>query len=145
MHSIFIAPVIYALDTLIKEKREKNTEKKEYLNGKVEISTYHNYGAFLNTCDKHPVIVKAVSVFLTVLLTVVFALTFTKYGSKELRLGLAVLLGGSYSNTYDRIKKGYVVDYLRFPGLPGRIRKVVFNISDFAILIGAALIVLKQE
>lgn len=145
MHSIFVAPVILLIDTIVKEKRERNTEKKEYLNGRVAISTYHNYGAFLNTGDRYPKRVKILSVFLTLLLTLVYALTFTRYGSRELRTGLALLLGGSYSNTYDRIKKGYVVDYLRFPKLPGKVSKVIFNISDFCILIGAFLIVLKQN
>lgn len=133
------------LDNWIKEKREQNRDKKEYLNGAVRITTYHNYGAFLNSGDKKPFLVKLVSILLSLGLTVLFLLSFTQYGKKELQLGLAFLLGGAYSNTYDRLKRGYVVDYLSFPRLPGKLKTVVYNISDFCILLGACLIIIKQK
>jgi signal peptidase II len=145
MRFILLSAGIFVLETFIKQKREENTQDKEYLNGKTVITTYHNYGAFLNGGDKRPVLVKLVSVILTIVLSILFAFTFTKYGKKELRTGLSFLLGGAYSNTYDRVKRGYVVDYLNFPKLPGRVKHIVFNISDFCIIIGACLIVIKQK
>ena len=145
MRFILLSAGIFVLETFIKQKREENTQDKEYLNGKTVITTYHNYGAFLNGGDKRPVLVKLVSVILTIVLSILFAFTFTKYGKKELRTGLAFLLGGAYSNTYDRVKRGYVVDYLNFPKLPGKVKHIVFNISDFCIIIGACLIVIKQK
>ncbi len=145
MRSILLTAAIFAFENFVKQNREENTENKEYLNGNIQITTYHNYGAFLNGGDKKPFVVKMVSVLLTLGLTVLYILTFTHYGKKQLRVGLALLLGGAYSNTYDRIKRGYVVDYLNFPKLPGRIKQIVFNISDFCIMIGACLIVVKQR
>lgn len=145
MRFILLTAGIFALETLIKQNREENTKNIEYLNGNMQITTYHNYGAFLNGGDKKPFIVKILSVLLTLGLTVLFILTFTRYGMKQLRGGLALLLGGAYSNTYDRIKRGYVVDYLNFPKMPGRIKHIVFNISDFCIMIGACLIVIKHN
>ena len=145
MRFILLSAGIFVLETFIKQKREENTQDKEYLNGKTVITTYHNYGAFLNGGDKRPVLVKLVSVILTIVLSILFAFTFTKYGKKELRTGLAFLLGGAYSNTYDRVKRGYVVDYLNFPKFPGKVKYIVFNISDFCIMIGACLIVIKQK
>lgn len=145
MRYILLSVCIFALETLVKQKREENTENKEYLNGNVQITTYHNYGAFLNGGDKKPFIVKLLSVFLTLGLTILFILTFTGFGKKQLRCGLAFLLGGAYSNTYDRVKRGYVVDYLNFPKMPGRIKRIVFNVSDFCIMIGSCLIVIKQK
>lgn len=145
MQFFLIPACIAALDNRIKEKRESNHEKKEYVNGHVRITTYHNYGAFLNSGDKKPFLVKFVSVLLSLGLTILFLLTFTSYGKKELRLGLALLLGGAYSNTYDRLKRGYVVDYLNFPKLPGRLKTIVYNISDFSIILGACLIIIKQK
>lgn len=145
MQSILLTATILGADTLIKKHRERDTERKDYANGHIQIMTYHNHGAFLNSGEKKPFIVKLVSVFLTLFMTALFVLTFTKYGNKELRTGLAFLLGGAYSNTYDRIKKGFVTDYLNFPKFPGKIRNVVFNISDFCILVGCCLILIKQN
>ena len=145
MQSILLAAAILGGDTIIKKKREENTKRVEYLNGNVSIMTYHNYGAFLNRGEKRPFLVKLVSILLTLFMTSLFILTFTQYGNKELRMGLAFLLGGAYSNTYDRVKKGFVTDYLNFPKVPGKIRNIVFNISDFGILIGCCLILIKQK
>ncbi len=145
MQYFLITAGISALDNRIKEKREQNHDKNDYLNGRVRILTYHNYGAFLNSGDKKPFLVKFISLILSVVLTLIFLLTFTRYGKRELQLGLAVLLGGAWSNTYDRFKRGYVVDYLNFPKLPGKLKTVVYNVSDFCILIGACLIIIKQK
>ncbi|MDE7359775.1 MAG: signal peptidase II, partial [Lachnospiraceae bacterium] len=60
------------------------------------------------------------------------------------KAGLALLLGGAYSNTYDRLTRKYVVDYVSFPVKNRRIRRIVFNISDFCIMIGALLLVLGE-
>ena len=79
---------------------------------------------------------------LTLGLTVLFVLTFSCKGSKMLKAGLSLLLGGAYSNTYDRLVRKYVVDYVSFPVKNEKIRNVVFNISDFCIMIGALLMVL---
>lgn len=61
-----------------------------------------------------------------------------------MRTGLAMLLGGAYSNTYDRLRRKYVVDYVSF-GVPvKRLRRIIFNISDFCIMIGAMITVIAQ-
>lgn len=145
MRWIFFIAAILGLDTIIKKKREQDRQEKTYLNGHVRITTYHNYGAFLNCGEKKPWLVKAISLSLVLVLTAAFVMTFTVYGSRQLRTALAILLGGAYSNTYDRIKRGYVVDYLNFPKIPTKIRNVVFNISDFCIVVGAYLIAIKQK
>jgi len=145
MQSVLLTATILCADTIIKKKREQEKEPKACMGGRVHIMTYHNYGAFLNSGERNPFLVKLISVILTLAMTALFILTFTRYGSAQLRTGLAFLLGGAYSNTYDRIKKGFVTDYLNFPRFPGRIKNVVFNISDFCILVGCALILIRQK
>ena len=118
--------------------REK--EYKEILGGKLYLTKYHNEGAFLNLGEKRKKIVAAVSMVLSVFCLIVFILTFFKKGNTFLKTGLSLLLGGAFSNTYDRLKRKYVVDYFgfrlkRFP----KLSKVVFNLSDFFIVIGAIM------
>ena len=80
-----------------------------------------------------------ISVVLTAVLTVVFLLTLGTAGKGLLKWGLALLLGGAYTNTYDRLKRKYVVDYVSFNVPVKGIRRIVFNIGDFCIMIGALL------
>ena len=71
-----------------------------------------------------------------------FILSFGQHGNHLLRVGLSLLLGGGFSNTYDRLKRKYVVDYVSFNVKWKGLRKIVFNVSDFCIMIGALLIAL---
>lgn len=52
------------------------------------------------------------------------------------KIYLALILGGSLGNLYDRIVFGYVVDYLDFRVFP------VFNFADIAINAGVFLVIL---
>jgi signal peptidase II len=50
------------------------------------------------------------------------------------RVGSALLLGGAAGNLVDRVRWGYVLDFLQVPGFP------VFNAADVAIVVGAGLL-----
>jgi len=144
---IFIIAGIFVGDYFIKEYVEKNFVKGQNgkaLGGLILTTKYHNEGAFLDAGSRKKDVVKWISVVLTCLMTVIFFVTLGKKGKKALKIGLALLLGGAYSNTYDRLKRKYVVDYFRFNVPCDAIRKVVFNLSDFGIIIGALLIALHK-
>lgn len=139
---------LFTLDFVIKsfiEHKRKLGDKTEHLKGLIIIQKYHNKGAFLNLGEKKQKLVGVISVLLCVFLTGVFVMSLGKYGSRPLRAGLAVLLGGAYSNTYDRLRQKYVVDYLSFNVPLKPIRQIVFNISDFCIMIGAMLSVIAYQ
>lgn len=118
----------------------KEKEKKDICGGKLYLTKYHNKGAFLNLGEKKRKLMAAVSVLLTIFCLLLFLLSFFQKGNGLLKAGLSLLLGGAFSNTYDRMKRKYVVDYFgfRLKHLPG-LSKVVFNLSDFFILVGAML------
>ncbi|HOE57893.1 MAG TPA: signal peptidase II, partial [Bacillota bacterium] len=50
---------------------------------------------------------------------------------------LSLILGGAIGNLIDRIRMGYVIDYLSFTIFPP-----VFNLADSAIVVGAILLCL---
>jgi len=50
------------------------------------------------------------------------------------RLALGLQLGGAFGNLTDRLRLGYVVDFIDFKFWP------VFNVADSAIVIGVALL-----
>lgn len=147
MKYIMIALGFFGLDGMVKnkmEQRELHTDQ-PFCRKLLLLRKYYNRGAFLNTGETHPKLVKLLSVLLSLLMTILFAVTLTKTGKGLLKLGLSLILGGAYSNTYDRMKRGYVVDYVSF-NVPWRwLRQIVFNISDFCIMIGAMLCVLGYD
>lgn len=143
-----LAAVIFALDLLIKNYIEAHLEEGEertLCGGRLLLRRYHNRGAFLDAGKKRQKAVALLSLLLTLFMTVVFLGTFFFRGNAILKAGLALLLGGAYSNTYDRLTRNYVVDYVSFPVKNRRIRRIVFNISDFCIIIGAMLMVLGEN
>lgn len=124
------------------EKRVAEGETKYFCRGKILLRRHHNRGVMLNFLQKRQPVVAALSLALTAIVTVLFGLSFGMRGNNLLRVGLAFLLGGAFSNTYDRLKRKYVVDYLSFGVKWKRLRRIVFNISDFCIIIGALLAVI---
>ena len=143
-----LAAAIFLLDLGIKnqvEKKGTEGEEQKIGNGILLLRKYHNRGAFFNTGEDRSWLVAILSVALTLIMTVLFLVTFSFRGSRRLKTGLAFLLGGAYSNTYDRLRRHYVVDYVSFPVKNKAIRRIVFNISDFCIIIGALLMVLGSS
>ena len=105
---------IFGLETGIKghiEKTKTEQTNERICGGALLVRKHHNRGAFLNAGEKKQKLVMLVSVVLTVILTVVFLLTLGTAGKGLLKWGLTFLLGGAYTNTYDRLKRKYVVDY----------------------------------
>ena len=133
---------IFLGDLWIKNYIEKHIvdgELRKKLGGKLLIRKYHNRGAALNEGEKKRPLVAAISVLLSIAALVLLILSFGHRGNNLLRIGLSLLLGGAFSNTYDRLKRKYVVDYVSFGVKWKKLRNVVFNISDFCIIIGALL------
>lgn len=142
---ILLVFLIFFGDLWIKERVEREIsvgEERKLLKGRILLRRHHNKGAVLNLGQRRRAFVAALSLALTVLTAVLFVISLGHRGNHLLRAGLALLLGGAFSNTYDRLKRKYVVDYLSF-NVPWKgLRRIVFNISDFCILIGALLSVL---
>lgn len=142
MTYIAIIAVIFVGDALIKnyiERNEKENRTRKILGGAFLIRKHHNRGFVLNKGSNSQSLVAAVSLGLAVFCTLIFVVTLGNKGSTLLNTGLALLLGGAYSNTYDRLKRKYVVDYFSF-GVPiNAIRRIIFNLSDICIMIGAMI------
>ncbi len=153
---IMAAAALFAADNMIKGHIEAGDEGgakqgKNMFGGRLHIQKYHNTGAMLNIGGRNERLVALLSLAFSAFVSGIFAATLTTKGNVLLKSGLSLLLGGAYSNTYDRLKRQYVVDYVSFrlpetqnkrlKMLKAALESVVFNISDFGIMIGAMLIV----
>lgn len=146
MGYLCIVALIFAGELGIKnyvEKKQNAGEEKEICKGRILLRKYHNKGACMNLGEKKSNVVAGLSLILTAAIALVFLFTLTRHGNGWLKAGLSLLLGGAFSNTYDRLKRKYVVDYFSFGVKWAPLRAIVFNISDFCILIGALIIAIK--
>ena len=148
---------LFATDNVIKyfiETHVKQGEEKPLPGGTICIKNHHNTGAMFHLGGKNRSLVAMLSLVFSAFMSGIFAATLTTKGNVFLKSGLAILLGGAYSNTYDRMKRKYVVDYVsfRFPPAKNKVlgklknafETIIFNISDFGIIIGAMLIVVSE-
>ena len=114
-------------------------------NDKIRLRKYHNFGAFLNIMEKKKKLLHLISLIFTAVIAVFFLLTLCRKGNHFLKLGLSLLLGGAFSNTYDRLSRNYVVDYFSFCSPWESLNRIVFNISDFCIIVGTLVTVLSSS
>lgn len=75
-----------------------------------------------------------IAVTLVVTALIVYYYRFLSDNHKWLRFSLALQLGGAVGNLIDRIREGYVVDFISFSIWPP-----VFNLADSAIVIGIGI------
>lgn len=132
--------VIFVFEFFVKEIVERYVqigEKKPFLGGRLFFTKYHNEGAALNFMEKKKKVVAGVSVLLSIVCVVLFIFSMKCNKNEGLKCSLALLLGGAFSNTYDRLKRKYVVDYFGFTNKKGGKREIIYNLSDFCIIIGA--------
>lgn len=135
---IGIIVMVFVADFIIKDKVEKSNKLPRIAGkGCFRLQRYHNKGAMLNFGENHPQVIAVVSVVFSLFVLGMLILSFGKRGNNLLRVGLAFLLGGAFSNTYDRLKRKYVVDYLSFRVKWKSFADVVYNLSDFCIMGGA--------
>jgi signal peptidase II len=141
---ILIVTVIVVMEHYIKNYIEENKqlgERQEILKGKITIRKYYNKGAFLNFLENKKEMVKTISCVLLGLLLLLFTIMLPKKGNKVFKLGLSLALGGAISNVADRVLRGYVIDY--FSINYKKLKTVIFNLADMAILLGSLLMFLS--
>jgi len=157
MNYIMTLVSLFATDSILKQYIESHVlqeTQKPMLGGKICIKNHHNTGAMFQLGAKNAGMVAMISLVFSAFMSGIFAATLTTKGNALLKSGLALLLGGAYSNTCDRMKRKYVVDYVSFRLPPAKnkalgklknaLETIVFNLSDFGIIIGAMLIVLSE-
>ena len=72
-------------------------------------------------------------------LFIIFAIYYLIKHPKEklvFKIGLSMILGGAIGNLIDRVRFGYVVDFLDFRA----INFAIFNVADSAVVIGSILL-----
>lgn len=64
------------------------------------------------------------------------------YGQQLVAVAVCLIMGGALGNVIDRVRLGYVVDFIDFH--VGQWHFAAFNVADMAISAGAALLILDM-
>ena len=65
-----------------------------------------------------------------------------KKGQFVEKIGLSMVIGGGLSNLYDRLFRGYVVDYFSIQWK--KLKDVVFNLGDIFVFAGSLILLLRE-
>ena len=142
MFEVLFAGLICGIDQLIKHRIDHAPERsleKPVAGGKFIITRFHNEGALLGFLkDQKPLLdmlsgAAAAGLIFSLFKAVTGKAPFLK------RLSLTLAAGGAASNMFDRAFRGRVTDYFRITFLGKRMKNIIFNIGDIAIIAGAFL------
>lgn len=123
------------------EKHVKSNEERNILQKRGILRKVHNKGMIMNRLERYPLFVQLASVFALGIMMLWQAFLLKKPGCRMEKTGVALMLGGAVSNTYDRVKRRYVVDYLAIRTPHKKLTDITFNLADLAI-VGGALVML---
>ena len=132
---MFIAAAIFAACVGLRRylDRPERTDR-EFGNGRIRLTALWNEGAAFSLPLKRGWVV----------LLSILILPFVWLFRRRSPLGAGLALGGGLSNLWERVRYGRVYDYVRFPKLP-RLWRYVWNLADFAIVLGGTLLALLDR
>ncbi len=140
---LMAALVDLAIKSVIEEADPSEFPKKlEGSRGLIMLHRKHNAGFPMGVFKSRPEFVKVVPMVVLSGVAGIFFWVYPKKGYGAEKLGTSLVLGGGLSNLYDRMKKGYVVDY--FSIRLGKLKKIVFNLGDIFIFLGAVILLLAE-
>ena len=104
------------------------SEKLRYRGKLLQLTHLENPGFFLGKGSRYPRLLRWVPLGIW-LLAAALLLPNVERRTAPARLG----------NQYDRLRRGSVTDYVRFPGAGKKLRSLVWNLADFMLLGGTVL------
>lgn len=104
--------------------------------GLLDLRRVGNTGAAWSIASDHPAMLACFSVAISIVIAVM-AWRFGP-GERGLRIGLGLIMGGAVGNLIDRVRLGYVIDFIDAHWFD-RAHWPIFNIADSAICIGIGL------
>ncbi len=123
----------FVLDQLTKAKAENVflDSSVNLLGGILSLTYVQNRGGAFSILEGKRIFFIIVSIILILFLCyMIFKSTSNLY-----RLSFSLIVGGAMGNLFDRVAKGYVVDFIDIKVIP------VFNLADFFITCGVLLLI----
>lgn len=114
-------------------------EERETIIDKVVLRKVYNKGFLMNTLDKRPEIVKGCSAAVGIAIIIYDAWLFLRKGRWCKKLGMVFLTAGAFSNVYDRLVRGKVIDYIGIQWKNTKLARITANLADVYVVVGAVI------
>ncbi|WMM26766.1 signal peptidase II [Tissierella sp. MB52-C2] len=141
---IFVLSIIIVLLDQISKyaaiKYLKDTYSHVVIPNFFRLSYVENYGAAFGILQNKKIFFVIITLIVISSISVFLVKNYHKINLFT-RIGLGMFLGGTIGNFIDRVRFGYVVDFLSFR-LFNRYEFPVFNIADISIVIGTIIILI---
>lgn len=139
--------VLVCLDMGIKQYIEetfKLNEERETIIDKLVLRKVYNKGFFMNTLEKRPEIVKGSAAIISAVIFLYNVWLFLRRGRWLEKLGMVFLTAGAVSNTYDRLIRGKVIDYIGVQWKNSFFRRLTANLADIYVAVGAVIVTITR-
>lgn len=139
---------LFGLDEYVKQQVEDSLEEGEsgkYFRDRITLRKIYNRGFMFSSLEDKSFFVKLSTLVSTAALLIMNEKTEKKGNAAE-KMGMTILLAGASSNSFDRLIRGKVIDYI--PVEKDRKKKeakqVTANLGDFYIALGGSLFFLGR-
>jgi signal peptidase II len=135
---LIVAALVVILDQLSKLWINANRPQIELLPGFLDLVFSRNYGALFGLIQGHTQVFIALGIA-----SVIAILVFLHYFPPATTVGtvsFALILGGAVGNLTDRIRLGYVIDFVSLH-LRDLFRWPAFNVADTALTVGIVVLI----
>ena len=138
-----VAAVVVGLDQVTKLWIADNVGYHEslvvlpVLDGWLNLTQTHNSGAAFGILPQANLLFIFIAV--AVVIVIVFYYRYLPADGLMVRLSLGLQLGGALGNLVDRLRFGYVIDYIRV-GVTHAFPVTTFNVADFSIVSGVIIL-----
>ena len=135
-----VAILVFALDRLTKTLVQQSIplhESRDVVGEYVRIVHTQNTGGAFGLLPERTTLLSVLSVF--AVLAIVYYYRQFANSSPLVTATLGMQLGGAFGNLLDRIRDGYVIDFIDV-GVPGGVRFWAFNVADSSIVVGIIVV-----
>ena len=141
MGYIVLGILIFLLDIITKYAAEVSLKLIDTIplwKNVFHLTYVENRGIAFGMFSGERVIFIVVTILVLAMLAVIYAKTKQAQRTRFMKYAMVLIMGGAIGNLFERLIKGYVVDFLDFR----LIHFPVFNVADIAVCVGAGLLMI---
>lgn len=147
LNFLTIGTALTLADLAVKQEIESKPDEEfprtvKETGGLIRLYKNHNPGFSFGYLKEYPKIVEMIPLCMWSAIAGAWAYVIGKKGKIVEKTALTLVLAGGASNLYDRIKRGYVVDYFSIQWK--NLKKVVLNLGDIFIFAGSMMFAAAQ-